>query len=268
MTCCYEPHGNGKDMWHWMGIALSLAQTIGLHRDPQGLPMESKKKSLRKRIWWTCFMRDRLIALEMRRPTRIKVEDTNVPMLALEDFDLGVLSLRVHEMLSQCPLIRDPIQMEQLAMMCIERAQLCVSLRNVLPTHCAVHSHDRLPESPTASHEADECASHGTALPFNMDNSKLSEINLDSETDGNFNIEAQWGSLAEEEEEGKTSPLDIGTNEQGIDGDWKPFRVLSDSGTQSSFFPLRLHDDRITGMNIPIDGVERSPSNISPIRTF
>jgi HSP20 family molecular chaperone IbpA len=50
--------------------------------------MEPSKKKLWKRIWWSCFMRDRLVALGMRRPTRIKAEDYDVPMLREEDFEV------------------------------------------------------------------------------------------------------------------------------------------------------------------------------------
>ena len=69
MTYWYETPDDQKDTWHWMGVAITLAHTIGLHRNPEKSNMEPSKKKLWKRVWWSCFMRDRLVALGMRRPT-------------------------------------------------------------------------------------------------------------------------------------------------------------------------------------------------------
>lgn len=50
MTYWYESPADQKDMWHWMGVATSLAHTIGLHRDPEDSTMEPCKKKLLKRL--------------------------------------------------------------------------------------------------------------------------------------------------------------------------------------------------------------------------
>lgn len=142
MTSFYETKDDHKGMWHWMAITLSLAQTTDLHRDPASAKMDPKKKSLSKRIWWSCFMRESVIALGMRRPTRIKDEDFDVPMLALDDFDVQVLSSKIHEMLGHCLFISDTAQMQQLATMCIEKAKLCVCIGNVLTAQYSVHRHE------------------------------------------------------------------------------------------------------------------------------
>ncbi|RAL67667.1 hypothetical protein DID88_008411 [Monilinia fructigena] len=85
MTYWYETPEDYKDTWHWMGRAIDHAYTLALHRDPKGMDVDQK---LRKRVWWSCFMRDRLIALGMRRPTRVKDEDCDVPMLTEDDFEI------------------------------------------------------------------------------------------------------------------------------------------------------------------------------------
>jgi hypothetical protein len=72
-----------------MGVATSVAHTIGLHRNPDNTNLDVKRVKLWKRIWWSTYMRDRLIALGMRRPTRIKTEDFDVPMLTLDDFEIS-----------------------------------------------------------------------------------------------------------------------------------------------------------------------------------
>src|SRR3954447_52474 len=109
MTYWYETPDDQKDTWHWMGVAISLAHTIGLHRDPANSNMEPNRKKLWKRIWWSTFMRDRLVALGMRRPTRVKDEDYDVPMLTEEDFETEVLPLSNTIVPMEHTLVRDAV---------------------------------------------------------------------------------------------------------------------------------------------------------------
>ncbi|KAL9624405.1 MAG: hypothetical protein Q9160_001367 [Pyrenula sp. 1 TL-2023] len=123
MTYWYETPDDQKDTWHWMGVGLSLAQTIGLHRDPTRSKMGRKRQGLWKRVWWSCYMRDRLIALGMRRPLRIKDEDCDVPMLTLEDFNLGQMPPDAIQILGESSPLHDSDFVQQLAVMCIEKAK-------------------------------------------------------------------------------------------------------------------------------------------------
>ena len=115
-----------------MGVATSVAHTIGLHRNPERTNMGAKKTKLWKRIWWSTYMRDRLIALGMRRPTRIKTEDYDVPMLTIEDFDLAPIPECVICVPADCTIARDVEKQRQLAVMCIEKAKLCLCISQVL----------------------------------------------------------------------------------------------------------------------------------------
>lgn len=137
MTYWYETPDDQKDSHHWMGIAVSLSHTIGLHRNPERSNMDPKRQRLWKRIWWSTFMRDRLIALGMRRPTRIKNEDFDVPMLTIEDFDIAPLSVHASSMLN-CKLLQDVSMQRELAIMCIEKAKLCICISHVLSTQYSV----------------------------------------------------------------------------------------------------------------------------------
>jgi hypothetical protein len=100
--------------------------------------MEPNKKKLWKRIWWSCFMRDRLVALGMRRPTRVKDEDYDVPMLTEEDFEIGPLSENITIIPRDCTLIRDVEAQRQLAQMCIAKAKLCLCISHVLSAQYSV----------------------------------------------------------------------------------------------------------------------------------
>jgi hypothetical protein len=138
MTYWYETPDDQKDTWHWMGVAISLAHTIGLHRNPENSNMEPSKKKLWKRIWWSCFMRDRLVALGMRRPTRVKDEDYDVPMLTEDDFEITPLSDNITIIPRECTLVRDIEAQKALAQMCIAKAKLCLCISHVLSAQYSV----------------------------------------------------------------------------------------------------------------------------------
>ena len=138
MTYWYETPDDQKDTWHWMGVAISLAHTIGLHRNPEKSNMEPNKKKLWKRIWWSCFMRDRLVALGMRRPTRVKDEDFDVPLLTEKDFEIAPISDSITIVPRHCTLMRDVEAQRQLAQMCIAKSKLCLCISHVLTAQYSV----------------------------------------------------------------------------------------------------------------------------------
>jgi hypothetical protein len=44
-----------KDTWHWLGVAISLALTLGMHRSTKHSDMKPKDRCLWKKIWWSLF---------------------------------------------------------------------------------------------------------------------------------------------------------------------------------------------------------------------
>lgn len=54
---------------------------MGLHRFSAGVcansPITEPQKRLWRRLWWTCFFRDRWLSLTMGRPLRINMNDCN-----------------------------------------------------------------------------------------------------------------------------------------------------------------------------------------------
>ena len=83
-------------------------------------------------------MRDRLIALGMRRPTRIKNEDFDVPMLTIDDFDIAPISALSGPSALNSKLMQDTRMQRELAVMCIEKAKLCICISHVLSTQYSV----------------------------------------------------------------------------------------------------------------------------------
>ena len=80
-----------KDAWHWSGLAISLASTIGLQSKPKAM-LKERHQILHKRCWWSCVLRDRLLALSEHRRPRIRLEECDVPMLTLADFNVFLRS--------------------------------------------------------------------------------------------------------------------------------------------------------------------------------
>lgn len=124
-----------------MGIAVTLAQTVGLHRDPQDLELQPNQKSLYRRIWWACLMRDRMIGFALGRSSRIRDGDFDVPMLDLEDFRANELSPAVMEMLGICSSVHGGEESKQLAMIYIEKVKLCLCNGNLPMRQASIGNH-------------------------------------------------------------------------------------------------------------------------------
>ena len=141
MTHWYETPDDQKDTWHWMGVSLSLAHTIGLHRDPANSRMDKRRQRLWRRIWWSTYCRDRLIALGMRRPMRVKDDDSDVSMLTYDDYEFKPSSPEVIQLLDGCDILSDVDHQKQLALMFINKAKLCLIISHVLSAQYSVLSH-------------------------------------------------------------------------------------------------------------------------------
>jgi hypothetical protein len=76
--------------WHWTGVAISLAQALGLHSDPEAerkprLKVHPAQLQLWRNIWWTCYSHDAWLSLALGRPMRIHATDFDTPMPAKVD---------------------------------------------------------------------------------------------------------------------------------------------------------------------------------------
>ncbi|KAJ9602700.1 hypothetical protein H2200_012894 [Cladophialophora chaetospira] len=77
------------EAWHWTGIAISMAQSMRLHREsfgerPRGT-LPAGKMRLARRIWGACLVRDRWLAFIKGRPMRIHLEDCDMPLPSPSD---------------------------------------------------------------------------------------------------------------------------------------------------------------------------------------
>ncbi|KAJ9611286.1 hypothetical protein H2200_004469 [Cladophialophora chaetospira] len=77
-----------KQSWYWSGIAFSIGQTLGLHRDlkPGPEPNFVQRRSLWRNLWRCCMLRDVWLAFGMGRPLRINKADCTCPVRPTSDY--------------------------------------------------------------------------------------------------------------------------------------------------------------------------------------
>ncbi|CAG8593067.1 1783_t:CDS:2, partial [Acaulospora colombiana] len=76
----HQQGAKNSTMWLYVGLATRLAQDMGLHRDSSKWNLDKKKSEVRKRIWWACFLADRLISATLGRPLAINDADCDVSL--------------------------------------------------------------------------------------------------------------------------------------------------------------------------------------------
>jgi len=156
------PHGSVdgiQDVWYWIGLSLSHAHSIGLHLDVGGVEDRSSKRRLRRRVWWCLFIRENVVAMGLGRPSRITYY--NVPMLSLTDFDSKILSYDIGIIPSQCPVARDLVAQQNLAIILIEKAKLSVCVGRAVCVMCTIRdqtSKQSTSALPKANMDAVACA--------------------------------------------------------------------------------------------------------------
>lgn len=125
----YESEQFEKSPRYWINQALNSAVLLGLNRSqsPHG-PLTAKQR-LERRIWWSCYMRDRLNSLTTLTPLNIKDCDFNVPLLDASDFS----SLDEYGSSWHGNLL-DQEQWQQLSLLSIKLARLCLRIGCVLDT--------------------------------------------------------------------------------------------------------------------------------------
>lgn len=125
-----------RDSYYWIGIATLHANGMGLYLDPTIGKSNYNQQKVMKRTWWSLLMRDRLLAVALRRPVQNKAFRFDVPMLQMEDFEIDSLLEAV-----QCNLTIEELNLESLeivASCCMALAQLSEYIDKVLAVQYSV----------------------------------------------------------------------------------------------------------------------------------
>ncbi|KAL7785170.1 fungal-specific transcription factor domain-containing protein [Trichoderma ceciliae] len=129
--------------WHWSGQAINLCQVLGLHRDIDSVgyntSITERQRALFRRLWWTCFWRDRWLSMTLGRPLRINLDESDTPDPIASD--LAVDLAGIPESMSSAYLPRDLPQLAEYWIQLIHMTKLlgktlaiCYQLRRPKPT--------------------------------------------------------------------------------------------------------------------------------------
>ncbi len=132
LSLWWETSGGHKSCWYWSGLAINLLHLVFLDIRRDEAKAGPKLAGKWKRLWWSCYIRDRIIGLGMKLPMRLSVADYGMEILELEDFDLdgataGYLSFKETTKLSWC---REKFR--GLYTLCIEEAKLCICIDRLI----------------------------------------------------------------------------------------------------------------------------------------
>ncbi|CAK7199904.1 hypothetical protein SEUCBS139899_002591 [Sporothrix eucalyptigena] len=164
--------------WHWVGIAISLAQSLGFHRKPHLSSArrhpdgDARRTSLVRRIWWTCLVRDRWVALAKGRPMRIHDEDCDVPLPVREDLEADfVEGLQLEEELGGFHhLLPSRSQASALARMWLRMVTISALLGRIVRAHYRVQGPPpRREDIDNYERELQICASEDTSTDDGSD---------------------------------------------------------------------------------------------------
>lgn len=126
MSLWYETTEEHRNTWHWIDVAVSQAFVAELHQDSFDSTPCSKDRKLRRRVWWSCFIRDQLTSLEMKRLPRIRDGEYNVSMLTDDDFEIERTQDDYHlKSGAICIQFRDETRQKELGRLCTAKAVLC-----------------------------------------------------------------------------------------------------------------------------------------------
>ncbi|KFY08332.1 hypothetical protein V492_06324 [Pseudogymnoascus sp. VKM F-4246] len=118
--------------WHWIGVAISLCQTAGLHRNPHRTAshIPQHRRRLWRLIWWSCVHQDVWFSVGMGRPMRINLDDCDTQLPVSDDSDATAVG--VSGALQEKYL---PAGMSDLSQLFAELIRLAIIQANILSTH-------------------------------------------------------------------------------------------------------------------------------------
>ncbi|RFU34870.1 hypothetical protein B7463_g1443, partial [Scytalidium lignicola] len=82
--------GNPNDFrnhYTWISTAVTVAETLGMHRSTAATNLPKKDKSLLKRLWWILVLRDAFCGALFGRPLRINLAQCDAETLTEDDFE-------------------------------------------------------------------------------------------------------------------------------------------------------------------------------------
>lgn len=76
-----------RDVRYWLGNVITLSESIGLHRSSCSVSKTVETPTMRRRIWWSIYVRERQSAASLGLPSRIRDEDCDIETLTAADLE-------------------------------------------------------------------------------------------------------------------------------------------------------------------------------------
>lgn len=117
--------------WHWIGVAISLCQTAGLHRIPDSITGAalSKYRKTWQTLWWACIYRETWFSIGQGKPMRINFDDCDTEMPTATNYELTAEALHT----VQTKYL--PAEMNRLSQLWVDLLKLTVVLAKVISTY-------------------------------------------------------------------------------------------------------------------------------------
>lgn len=132
MSLYPQPIDSPKSSLNLIAQAVSHAYVLGLHRNPALFSEDVYERSRRKQLWWSLYIRERMVLLDHGSPWLINERAHDVPMLTLDDFALDPLCNDLNTKDIFTPE-HNASYHRKLALMLIERSKLAVVIGNLAP---------------------------------------------------------------------------------------------------------------------------------------
>lgn len=137
--------GPAKSNSMWLSTAIQHAKSLRAHRlvsnagqNKQAAIPPQTRISLR-RLWWCCYIRDRILALGLRRTLRIPEK---YPPLVLEDFENEIHRSRVYNAESKRRFFDIFIQISNLCVVVTDLLRLCSTSEDGIECETNITDHD------------------------------------------------------------------------------------------------------------------------------
>ncbi|KPM42929.1 hypothetical protein AK830_g3594 [Neonectria ditissima] len=79
-----------RDVRYWLGVVIGVAESYGLHRSAKFTTRDPHRARLRRRIWWSIYVRERQAAASLGLPSRIRDDDCDIEPLSPSDLESEV----------------------------------------------------------------------------------------------------------------------------------------------------------------------------------
>ncbi|OQV03619.1 Fungal specific transcription factor domain-containing protein [Cladophialophora immunda] len=124
-------HQCSKTSTIWHAQAHLFVQKLGLEDKRTYLVVKSALSRLYKRLWWSLFVRDYTLKMEIGAAQHFQETSYQVPDLTLDCFDTSAFPLFAQQMLPRAKILKETHLYLRLAWLAIQKAELVCHLREI-----------------------------------------------------------------------------------------------------------------------------------------